>query len=905
MRKSIYKAAQSILLMVGLFTTGIIFPVHSQQNQPIPRKPVIITLGQPSIWSLEQAHYLLARMRRESIDLQSKSPTADDLDPNAVSGSRLNQLKTLFDVGVGYDASMGFNNNLLARNSQYNLERKQSLDARRDQLYQDLDKVTGELSTLKYQREKMNGDGSDEVAKKLKDTEIEAKTAEQGVIRERITQTSGEIDKITAPSGQMTSPTPPNAPGKEQLPDSVLEKLVGEQAQALKDLVKKDPRLSATAVLDNHIQMQYELIAKQLTLLRDEVGPGERLVFLELPHSIYTTPGKAEEKLAQVWWHIDGYVRVDETAKRLTDLEETRAKLKALLFASRRGEYERLSKDIDIKIAEIKNSQLDHLVEQSQRIIQGGAENQAKLLQEISLIGDQIKPTTGMEFISTDGMNSKLNKAQYKIRTVDLIPRQSSLNVNDIQDTVKSNNFAGFFTTLFGLGAKVSYQRQQQLYEQYLHQDVFASGFGKGEDNFGWTFGPLPGTKRLAPGLRTTYAVLVIPEDAQAIQLTARGCYFPRKSEAPQNFSDTQSQDWTDGRRVSQYQCDPNGSSFTLAVPGARGDNFWLTGLKYRRVRPGERNVVFLQGDDFSTQTGVLVDGASLSRSIGVAQPELETKDKGGESAGDNKITGYYELVNSKQMVIVFTMPKAYQGTPTISLVAPGRGRVINDLRLNINGEESKRLDEMPPMIAPDVDAPALSLDKLDVFHSTPGQSVTAYLTGTKFQEGKDLIYVNTREITNKTLKASGLYQLTFDVNPDEENLSFTIVQGKEFSTKTFPNPLLLKITQAGVLSNEMSKKDRIITLKLEGSGFNATLVPSVDGAKIRDIRYISSSQIILVVTAPKDFMVVTLTSAASNKSASIIIPTPAPPEATEQAEQPQKKGKPKTGVESNSENQH
>ena len=35
--------------------------------------------------------------------------------------------------------------------------------------------------------------------------------------------------------------------------------------------VAKNPRLAATVKLDNYIQMQYELLAKQLTLLRDEV----------------------------------------------------------------------------------------------------------------------------------------------------------------------------------------------------------------------------------------------------------------------------------------------------------------------------------------------------------------------------------------------------------------------------------------------------------------------------------------------------------------------------------------------------------------------------------------------------------------------------------------------------------
>src|SRR6185503_11051585 len=64
---------------------------------------------------------------------------------------------------------------------------------------------------------------------------------------------------------------------------------------------------------DNHIQLQYEIISKQLTLLRDEVGPGERLVFLELPQSINATQDKAENKLAQVWWRIAGYTTVNKS----------------------------------------------------------------------------------------------------------------------------------------------------------------------------------------------------------------------------------------------------------------------------------------------------------------------------------------------------------------------------------------------------------------------------------------------------------------------------------------------------------------------------------------------------------------------------------------------------------------
>lgn len=36
------------------------------------RRPINIRFGHPNIWSLEQAHYLLARMRTRSIDIQGR-----------------------------------------------------------------------------------------------------------------------------------------------------------------------------------------------------------------------------------------------------------------------------------------------------------------------------------------------------------------------------------------------------------------------------------------------------------------------------------------------------------------------------------------------------------------------------------------------------------------------------------------------------------------------------------------------------------------------------------------------------------------------------------------------------------------------------------------------------------------
>src|SRR5262249_32759077 len=94
----------------------------------------------------------------------------------------------------------------------------------------------------------------------------------------------------------------------------------------------------------------------------------------------------------------------------------------------------------------------------------------------------------------------------------------------------RAYGFSGLFGLLSGLGAKARYERQRDQYSQFAQQEVFASAFGKGETRFGWTFGPLPGTKRLAPGLRTTYAVLVLPAHARTVTESARGCGFRRRT---------------------------------------------------------------------------------------------------------------------------------------------------------------------------------------------------------------------------------------------------------------------------------------------------------------------------------------------------------------------------------------
>src|SRR5215218_8250726 len=67
------------------------------------RKPIVVSFGQPNIWSLEQAHYLLARMHMTNLELQAKALTDADLDPNATHGTRIEILKQLLDISGSFD----------------------------------------------------------------------------------------------------------------------------------------------------------------------------------------------------------------------------------------------------------------------------------------------------------------------------------------------------------------------------------------------------------------------------------------------------------------------------------------------------------------------------------------------------------------------------------------------------------------------------------------------------------------------------------------------------------------------------------------------------------------------------------------------------------------------------------
>jgi hypothetical protein len=688
---------------------------------------VQIQIGQPSVWSLAQAHYFLSQMHQTNRSLATKMPTIDQLDPNKSNAGRLEILRTLLQADVGFDQSVGIKNRIELDNFREKGRRKaqaQILLQQRQETLQQLDlelvDLNQQIEVLKVQdaiTDHSRGDAPVSEADRKRKEDIarltvirDAKKAQGDALRTEIASlTSVATSDITAPT---LSPGAP--PTTTSTSDPTATNGIGGAAasNALKDFVtaaaqsaSAPPSLAASVALDNYVGMQYEIIAKQLTLLRDEIGPDERILFLELPASIYTVDRWADDLIAQVEWKItDIYSQRPAKSIICKVLEKegfsSRSISDSLDFTwdelaidERPGSCLAEAKDIYVKkiverlragskeeedaLEHLKRNprllfelqryeNLDKLVLQAKSIISRPSTEKFPISLEM-LVNNRLS-RDGDSRVENTGDHAEENRSSalgwQKARTLEIIPRQSALNINEYQATTRNFNFLGLLKLVSGFGAQVNFQKQKELYQSFLQQEVYASGFGKGTSDFGWTFGPLPGSRRIAPGQRTTYAVVAVPKKALAIELQAVGRAFPRRSMP------------TEENQVSAEK-------FLVLIPSEATENFWVEGISYTPVAKGETVTALIRGRNFSPQLGVLVNGVSLKKVLSIGRV---TGGDGDDTLAGSNIQGEFELTNSHDLVLRFTMGRDFIGTPYITLVAPERTRSINDIRLPLNG---------------------------------------------------------------------------------------------------------------------------------------------------------------------------------------------------------------------------
>jgi hypothetical protein len=740
-------------------------------SQPNRDLPVVITVGRPNIWSLEQAHYLLGRMHHRNRELEANP--LKGLDPNQVNATRMKILRQILGIGADF----------------------------------------AQTKTPK----------SDDEEKTEKET----------------AENKAELEV--------------------KLPESVIKNF---------DKFISDPKLNASMELDNYIKLQYEIVAQQLTLLRDEVGAGERLVFLELPHSIYTTPEKADKRLAQVWWRVEGFSRLNKEA---VEKARKREPLNCVLPANLFEENQPLKKVGEIiQSARVARDNFFYAYAKDRRATKG-------LSPDCTEYVPLYLRSTGKK--GEQAVDILTRNSDEPVRTIDLIPRQSSLIVNETYDSVKGLNIWGGFAWLFGLGVKGSFQRQKEEFQQFLHQEVYASGFGKGETDFGWTFGPLPGTKRLAPGLRTTYAVVIVPKEAETIVLKSRSCFFKQKYNQPYNYHATGNWNEPDDDKFCEAE-----QEFTIPIPnGGDYQGFRVDEVRYLAGQePGNRIVVSAKGQNFSPQLGVMINGVPLCQSVGIAQPYLDkinTKDT--SCAEKDGIAGQVEYVGLDEIVFVFKMPKEFKGTPTIHFIGPGRTAYLNRLpNVRVNGT-IQRLEEASLMFGAKTEK-GVAIKDLKVYRTANPSETGGLLIGEKFRSEVQ-VYVN-GEPARATFLSDSQISINFS-NQGDDKLNVTVIQdkitgsGKDTDTSTFSNLPALTVTQVSTLSYDPPKGDEagILLIKVEGKGLTG-LTADIKGASNKsELLEVSPNEAILKLVKPEPIIQITLKNSRGQMAKAVVVrPQPA-----------------------------
>jgi len=674
------KTRQMFRRGAALFLCALLFLAQCPIIANAQSDCVIIYMGAPSVWSMGQAHYLLTKMHRDNRQLTTKMPTPDALDPNVINSTRIQVLKTLLDLQAQIDQKLSVENRAQLQEFERKLADRNTARTELIGVTAQLQVLDSELATLKKDQARQQveleqkkkkisppegGAQPDEINKLEQDIavrakEIELKEAQRAELVARKTAFETAAAKDVTPTGLANvgfDNTTAQLPGFTSL-GNYLEGAAGQVNL---------PRLAATLALDNFIGMQYEIIAKQLTLLRDEVGRDLRIIFLELPASIYTVAERSDNYVAQVRWEIKNY------AESSDDIEE------------------------ELLRSEEEKRRPVNIVDQ---LRSPGRENktpESKRYQEQKEAMAKPKKDEERKACVDDGgrwkgeLCWKIPNSSY-VRALDIIPHQSSLIVNDVQATTRYKNFLGGLKLLSGFGLKFNYQRQKELYEQFLQQETFAAGFGKGMTTFGWTFGPQPGAKRIAPGVRTMYAVLVVPQRTKALELEAKGIAYHREKKPDYN---------SEHQLVFPHLAAGQplkGEIFKVIVPNVETSYWYANRVNYTPAVAGETATVVIRGQGFSAQTSVLVDGVALKsvHSIG----NSSASEAGDDNAAGN-VRGQFEVVNTQMIVTKFAMgDRNYIGTPTITIVAPEKSAAINPLCMEeINDARSDcRLQTTTPL---------------------------------------------------------------------------------------------------------------------------------------------------------------------------------------------------------------
>lgn len=739
------------------------------------RGPVCVEMGAPSLWTLDQAHYLLERNRFVNRTLRVKA--LGELDPNGINRSRLDLARQYLGVSVEYNQKQALDNRNVLRTREEQVTRKRASAEQIEMLRSARDQAARERVAAQYELDVLKTSGAAAATIGKQEAEVARLNGEVNILNQQI------ADAAVADPGEgtttATSAAVPPVAAERLLPDA-------ERVKLLAPLLNKEAALAASVQLENYISQQYELVARQLTLLRDEAGPGRKVVFLELPQSIYTADRRGNDYVVRTRWRISRVVTKEH-----------------------------------------KRDVMDHKRDAKEDSPDRPPDQEKSVSSSYWKIRRALDPNVRRTDADGKGLRAEAADAS-SVRAVELIPSKSYLTVNQYHENRNTKNILGVVKTLVGWGAQVEYQKQKEQYELFMSQEVHASAMGKGSNEFGWVFGPEPGRKRISPGERSTYAVLWVPVEAIGLEIEGFACSFKKDATG------------------EDRRCKDEGKLETVVVEiPASDEGFFVKNVSYQPVPVGGTATVHIQGTDFSSQMSVLVDGHPLFRSLAVGDPALAREFALATAPAPEdgvKFYGEYEVINSEHILLKISSVKdAPARTPEITLVSQNRSRTLNWVPLVVNGRSRTILTRQvrdgesghpmgPVMFQP----PPLRLLGFQ-YHGRTGGTIEALLVGGPFHR-EDEIRVG--EKLEKTEPESRTRRIIHFARPKSANWNVFVTSfGDAMVTDSLllPDPLSPDPKDVNPVSVEALQYDRAgkatkMVLTIEGSGFWPVKKPTLKG---------------------------------------------------------------------------
>jgi hypothetical protein len=240
-----------------------------------------ITVAQPKIWQYERVNSLLDGLLRDVEGVSMSDLIA--LNPNASNSAAVKFVQSMLEIGVKYDQGAAVSNTLAQQNYQiqqnFAATQLQANNTYLQQLYQQRDLVNSQLFAAMQQNSTLLNQLATTDPNSAGYPAIQtAQTAAAGnvtTIQAQLTAINGQITTasaapVTASPPALTSTSAGPAPETANTFGSFLGSLPSGLMQSINSQLQS-PTYPATTQLDNFIALLYERLAREISVLQDDL----------------------------------------------------------------------------------------------------------------------------------------------------------------------------------------------------------------------------------------------------------------------------------------------------------------------------------------------------------------------------------------------------------------------------------------------------------------------------------------------------------------------------------------------------------------------------------------------------------------------------------------------------------